>query len=71
MNYSNKFENLLKQTYNNTKHVQYVPHAFLGILQEVIYNYEMDGKQKVPLKTITKCLESAVENNNKKEGTSF
>lgn len=71
MNYSNKFENLIKQTYNDAKHVQYVPHAFLGILQEVICNYEMDGEQKVPLKTIIKCLESAVENNNKKEGTSF
>ncbi|HFK1767214.1 hypothetical protein [Bacillus cereus] len=67
MNCSNEFERLLKQTYN-TKHVQYVPHAFLGILQEVIYNYELDGKQKVPIKAITKCLKSAVEHSNKKEG---
>lgn len=31
----------------------------------------MDGKQKVPLKAITKCLKSAVDNSNKKEGPSI
>lgn len=70
MNYSNEFKSLIKQTYN-TKHVEYVPHAFLGILQEVICNYEMDGKQKVPIKAINQCLKSAVEHSNKKEGPSI
>ncbi|KMQ22714.1 hypothetical protein [Bacillus cereus] len=70
MNYSNEFQRILEQTYN-TNHVKYVPYAFLGILEVVISNYEMEGKQKIPIKVLNECLKKAIENSNKKESSSF
>lgn len=70
MNYSNEFQRILEQTYN-TKHVKNVPHAFLGIIEVVISNYEMEGQQKIPIKVLTECLKKALEHSNKKESSSI
>ncbi|MGH0589654.1 hypothetical protein ACQVQY_26975 [Bacillus mycoides] len=65
LKYSNEFENLLKQVYSSENtHINYAPHSFLGAIQVLIADYEMNNKKNVPIKELIQCLESSVKHSN-------